>query len=404
MQAQIDRRNPDIIFTGSQFGYYSRIDLKNDKRTFIRPKHELGEKPYRFNWESPILLSPHNQDILYFGTNKLIRSMDQGDTWQAISPDLTSGGKEGNVPFGTLTCISESPFQFGLLYTGSDDGIAQVSKDGGSRWQIISGSLKKDLWVSSLVASQHKKERVYLALSGYRWDDFTTYLYESNDYGKTWKSISANIPNSPVNVIIEDPENENLLFVGTDNGLYASFDQGTSWEAFQDGMPSIAIHDLVIQPEAKHLLVGTHGRSIYKADISNVQKMTPEVLQKDLHIYPLENIKFSERWGNAWNSWSKASTPGLDITFYSNRDEVYQAKIKSYDDILVSETDIVSDKGINILSYDLAFSKIGKLNYLKKHKTELKTADDGKTYLPKGSYSVELKGNGKTELVTFEIE
>ena len=404
MQIQIDRRNPNIIFTGSQFGYYSRIDVKNDKRTFIRPKHELGEKPYRFNWESPILLSSHNQDILYFGTNRLIRSMDQGDTWEAISPDLTAGGKEGNVPFGTLTSISESPFQFGLLYTGSDDGIVQVSKDGGSRWEIISGSFKKDLWVSSLVASQHRKERVYLALSGYRWDDFTTYLYQSNDYGKTWKSISANIPNSPVNVIIEDPENENLLFVGTDNGLYASPNQGKSWEAFQDGMPSVAIHDLVIQPEAKHLLVGTHGRSIYQADISNLQKMTPEILQKDLHIYPLETIKYSERWGNAWSSWSKANTPGLDISFYADAEDAFDAKIISSDAIVVSETQIPADKGLNVLSYDLAFSKIGKLNYLKKHKTELKEAKNGKTYLPKGTYTVELKGNGANEETTFVIE
>ncbi len=122
MQIQIDRRNPKIIYTGSQFGYYSRLDLKKDTRTFIRPAHRLGESPYRFNWESPILLSHHNQDILYFGANKFMRSMDQGDSWEAISPDITAGGKKGNVPYGTITTISESPFQFGLLYAGTDDG------------------------------------------------------------------------------------------------------------------------------------------------------------------------------------------------------------------------------------------------------------------------------------------
>ena len=404
MQIQIDRRNPNIIFTGSQFGYYARIDVKSDKRTFIRPNHKLGEQPYRFNWESPILLSPHNQDILYFGTNKLLRSMDQGDTWEPISPDLTAGGKKGNVPFGTLTSISESPFQFGLLYTGSDDGRVQVSKNGGSSWEIISSSLNTNLWVSGVVASQHKKERVYLALSGYRWDDFTTYLYVSDDFGKTWKSIADSIPNSPVNVIIEDPENENLLFVGTDNGLYSSLDQGGSWEALQNGMPSVAIHDLVIQPEAKHLLVGTHGRSMYKADIATLQAMTQEVLDKDLYVFPLKNIKHSERWGTTRSSWSKPTTPGLDVSFYTSIGDAFDAKIMSSDGIIVSQTEIAADSGLNILSYDLAFSKIGKLNYLKKHKTELKAADNGKTYLPKGNYTVELKGNGATEKVSFEVE
>ena len=132
--------------------------------------------------------------------------------------------------------------------------------------------------------------------------------------------------------------------------------------------------------------------------------MTPEVLKKELYVFHLENIKHSARWGNSWSSWSKASTPGLDISFYSNRDEIYQAKIKSSDNIVVSETEVIANKGFNVLSYDMGFSKIGKLNYLKKHKTELKDAKNGSTYLPKGSYSIELKGNGKTELVSFEIE
>ncbi|MGF1558852.1 MAG: WD40/YVTN/BNR-like repeat-containing protein, partial [Flavobacteriaceae bacterium] len=255
MQVQIDSRDPNIVYTGSQFGVYFRLDLKNDKRKYIQPKNDLGTPAYRFNWESPIQLSSHNQDILYMGANQLLRSMNQGDDWEAISPDLTLGGKKGNVAYGTLTTISESPFQYGLIYTGSDDGLVQVTKNGGDTWQLISNSFPKDIWISQVLASKHKKERVYVALSGYRWDDFTTYLFTSEDYGKTWKSIANNIPGSPVNVIIEDPENENLLFTGTDNGLYVSFNQGTTWEVFQNGLPHVAIHDLVIQPEAKHLLV-----------------------------------------------------------------------------------------------------------------------------------------------------
>ncbi|MGJ8715799.1 MAG: VPS10 domain-containing protein [Maribacter stanieri] len=404
MQVQVDSKNANIVYTGYQFGNYFRIDLEKNQRNYIQPKHELGETPYRFNWQSPILLSPHNQDILYMGSNKLHRSLNQGDTWEAISGDLTQGGEKGNVAFGTLATISESPFKFGLMYTGSDDGLIQRTDNGGGSWEVISKTLPQNLWVSRVIASKHQKNRVYATLNGYRSDDFTPYVYVSEDKGATWKNISNNIPTSAVNVIIEDTENENVLFVGTDNGLYVSLDRGASWNSFQNGMPYVAVHDLVIQKEAKHLLVGTHGRSIYKADISTLQTMSPEVLKKALHTYPLENIKHSSRWGNSWSSWSKASTPGLDVTFYSDRDDVYQAKIKSSDDIVVSETEVIANKGLNILSYDLAFSKIGKLNYLKKHKTELKQANNGSTYLPKGSYTVEIKGNGTTEKITFEIE
>ncbi|MGB5554469.1 MAG: glycosyl hydrolase, partial [Flavobacteriaceae bacterium] len=404
MQVQIDSRNPNIIYTGSQFGYYYRLDLQNDKRKYIQPKNDLGTPAYRFNWETPILLSSHNQDILYMGVNQLLRSMNQGDDWEAISPDLTLGGKKGNVSYGTLTSISESPFQFGLIYTGSDDGLVQVTTNGGSSWTVISESFPTDIWVSQVLASQHTKERVYVALSGYRWDDFSTYLYTSDDYGKTWKDIGTGIPDSPVNVIIEDPENENLLFTGTDNGLYVSFNRGQSWEVFQNGLPNVAIHDLVIQSKAKHLLVGSHGRSIYKADISTLQQMSPEIMDKNLHVFALKTMKHSERWGSARSSWREASTPGLDLVFYSSDANTFVATIKTFDGVEVSATEIVADKGFNILSYDVAFSDSGKSAYQKKYKTELKEAKDGKTYLPKGKYFVEIEGNGSTEKTNFEIE
>ena len=162
-----------------------------------------------------------------------MRSMNQGTDWTAISDDLTNGGKQGNVAYGTLASISESPFQFGLIYTGSDDGVVQVTKNGGGDWQNISNTLPKDLWVSRVIASQHKKERVYVTLNSYRWDDFTTYVYMSDNYGATWSSIANNLPLSPVNVIREDPANENVLYLGTDNGAYVSFNNGQSWQAFR---------------------------------------------------------------------------------------------------------------------------------------------------------------------------
>ncbi len=404
MQVQIDSRNHNIVYTGYQFGNYFRINKETKARNYIQPKHELGEAPYRFNWQTPILLSPHNQDILYLAGNKLHRSLNQGDDWEVISSDLTQGSKKGNVAYGTVTTISESPFKFGLIYTGSDDGLVQVTQNGGGSWTNVSSAFPKGLWVSRVAASKHKKERVYASLNGYRSDDFTSYTYVSEDYGQTWKSISSNIPLSAVNVILEDPENENLLFLGTDNGLYVSFTRGQSWEIFQNGMPNVAVHDLVIQPEAQHLLIGTHGRSIYKADISTLQQMTPEIMGKDLHAFAAENMKHSKRWGSSRSSWRKPQTPGFNLTFYCGKPGAISTQIKTDDGIMVSKTKIDAVKGLNILSYDVTFSKAGKSAYLKKHKTELKEADNGKTYLPKGSYFIEIEGYGEKEKVKFEIE
>jgi len=404
MQVQVDNRNSNIVYTGSQFGNYFRLNLETGDRKYLQIKHTLGETPYRFNWQTPILLSSHNQDILYLGGNKLHRSLNQGDDWETISPDLTTGGKAGNVAYGTLTTISESPFKFGLIYTGSDDGLVQVTQNGGGSWETISTNLPKDLWVSRVVASKHKKERVYATLNGYRNDNFTAYVYVSENYGKTWTAIGTAIPASPVNVILEDSTNDNLLYVGTDNGLYVSLDQGASWSVFQNGIPNVAVHDLVIQPEAKHLLVGTHGRSIYRTDIAKLQQMNAAVLAKKFHAFPMDKIKYSSRWGSARGSWGRAQTPGVDLTFYVSKSGMYDATIVAENGISVSTTSINADKGLNVLSYDLAFSKSGKSNYLKQVKTELVEANDGKTYLPKGKYEIQISGSGVNEKIPFEIE
>ena len=404
MQTQVDNRNSDIVYTGFQFGNYYRLDLGTESRTAIQPKHDLGESPYRFNWQTPILLSPHNQDILYLGGNHLHRSLNQGDSWERISPDLTHGGKKGNVAYGTLTSISESPFAFGLLYAGSDDGRIHVSKDGGGSWTDISANLPEDLWVSRVQASSHKKERVYATLNGYRWDDFTPYVYRSDNYGQRWEAIASGIPEAPVNVIAEDPHNENLLFAGTDNGIYASLDRGVTWEVFQSGVPNVAIHDLVIQADKKHLLVGTHGRSVYLADIAHVEALLPEILDRTLHVFAVEDLKHSTRWGNKAWAWGQPITPGLDVTFYSREAGPYEFKVKSDNGITVSETEMDADPGLNIISYDVAFSKKGKMDYQKRIKKELKAASDGKTYLPKGTYTIVISGNKVEESLEFTIE
>jgi photosystem II stability/assembly factor-like uncharacterized protein len=404
MQVQIDSRNPNIVYTGFQFGNYYRLDLSSGERTPIQPKHSLGESPYRFNWQSPILLSPHNPDIVYFGSNLLHRSMDQGREWTAISGDLTQGGKKGNVSYGTLTTLSESPFRFGLVYTGSDDGLVHLSPDGGVTWKRVSDSFPKGLWVSRVAASAHKEGRVYVSLNGYRWDDFTPYVYVSEDFGQTWKSLAGGLPASPVNVVLEDPANENLLFLGTDNGLYVSLDRGATWNLMQNGMPHVAVHDLVVQPEAKHLLVGTHGRSIYKADIAALQALKSSQMAEELVAFDLEGLRHSPRWGNSWSAWGTPNTPGLEIPFYSGKGGTVRARVLTTDGIVVSETEMEADRGFNTISYDVAFSKAGKKDYLSKYKTPLKEAGNGKTYLPKGTYEVVLELGNSTEKRKFEVK
>jgi hypothetical protein len=197
----------------------------------------------------------------------------------ALTGDLTKGAKGGDVPYGTLTTIAESPLRFGLIYTGTDDGNIHVSKDAGYTFNLISAGQKKGttlqqgLWVSRLVASQHKESRVYTSLNGYRFDDFNPYLYSSDDYGTTWTRIGMDLPAEPINVVKEDPKNENIIYVGTDGGLYVSFNKGQTFMMWNNGLPkSIPVHDIAIQVRDNEIVLGTHGRSIFIAKLDEVQK------------------------------------------------------------------------------------------------------------------------------------
>ncbi len=402
MQIEIDDRDTNIVYTGFQFGNYFRLNRAENDQKYIQPKHELGESPYRFNWQTPILLSPHNQDILYLGGNKLMRSMDQGDNWDAISFDLTQGGKKGNVAYGTITSISESPFQFGLLYTGSDDGLVFVSRNGGGDWKRISNTFPNDLWVSRVVASKHKKSRVYVTLNGYRWDDFTPYVYVSEDFGETWKDISSNIPASPVNVIKEDPDNMNVLYLGTDNGAYVSFNKGNSWELFSEGLPNVAYHDLVIQEEAKDLVLGTHGRSIYVADISLIQQISEET-KNNLIVGDIKPIRSSRNWGRSFSPWYDPYEPEIDLQVYSPDGGKVSVVIESEDGEEVQKMNQEIDKGYNVISYDLSVSEKGK-KAMEKSGAKISKADNDLHYLPKGKYIVNVSFGGQKVSKVLEIK
>lgn len=412
MQVAIDTRDNATIYTGYQFGNYFRLNTKTDEQTYITPKHELGDRPLRWNWQAPIHLSIHNQDIVYFGSNKLHRSFNQGDDFTEISDDLTKGGKKGDVAYGTLTTIHESPLKFGLLYVGSDDGLVHVSKDGGNTWTKISDNLPTDRWVTRIQASKHVESRVYISMNGYRWDNFRSLIYVSEDYGKTWSKLGKDLPAEPVNVIKEDPENENLLYVGTDHGLYASLDRGQSFMLMNKNLPAVAVHDVVVHPREKELLVGTHGRSLYLADVQHLQKMTDEILQKKMYVFDIQEIKSSSRWGNPWSKWRDAPEPTIEIPVFLN----LQGKAKTtilMDDLVLFSFEKEVKKGLQYLDYNAQVEEKNVMKYErllneKKKKgadnIKVEKAKNGVYYLKKGSYKIKVEMDGNTEEIEMILE
>jgi hypothetical protein len=388
MQVQIDNRNTDIIYTGSQFGVYYRLNNKTGKRTYIKPKHDLGESPLRFNWQTPILLSPHNQDILYLGSNKLHASYDKGDNWSFKTKDLTKGIKKGNVPYGTITSIDESVFKFGKLITGSDDGLVQLSNDGGNTWNIISDDLPQHLWVSRVVLSRHQENTIYVTLNGYRYDDFNPYIYVSKNDGESWKRIDNNLPKSSVNVIKEDPYYENIIYLGTDNGAYISLNYGTDWSPFQNGLQKVAVHDLVIQKEHKDLLLATHGRSIYKMNLSVIYSYLEKIKSNnESHYIFIDNIKSSNSWGKRNYNWSEYKSPVEKSVVYSNMSQKTNINLRTNSGKLIYNKEIVLEKGFQYLKLPLEFLE-SFVN--KKNKKYFIQSENGKFYLKKGEYKLEI--------------
>lgn len=282
MQVAVDARDNKTIYSGSQFGFYGRRNAEGGRRLSIYPRPDLGELKYRFNWQTPIWLSKHNQDIFYYGSSRFHRSLQKGENLETLSGDLTNGGKEGDVPFGTATTLVESALKFGLIYIGTDDGNIHVSKDAGNNWTRINSGLPKavqGLYISRVTPSAHKEGRVYVSLNGYRNDNFGAYLFMSEDYGTTWVQLGADLPMEPINVITEDPKKENIIYAGTDNGLYASFNTGKSFLVLDHNLPRVPVHDIVVQQRENELVVGTHGRSIYIARLKELHQLHDQMMR-----------------------------------------------------------------------------------------------------------------------------
>ena len=401
MQVQIDPRDNNTVYTGFQFGNYFRIDKSSGQRSYITPKHELGDRPYRWNWQAPIHLSTHNPDILYMGAHQLFRSMNQGDDFEAISEDLTQGGRQGDVPYGTLASIHESDIRFGLLYTGSDDGLIHVSRDGGHSWAKISDNLPQNLWVSRVQASAHDEATVYASLNGYRSDDFKSYVYSSSDYGKTWSKIGTNLPMEPVNVIKEDPHHAEILYVGTDRGVYVSLDRGGNFQRIASDLPNVPVHDLVIQKEAKDLLVGTHGRSIFKLDLSALYALKKS--PKELICQSVKKIRFNENLGNRNNSYSDYRTYEMNIAAIDPKGGDGTLTITNEESKVLYQKDLDLEKGVNYIEYDLSMNQdMDQMTESVDGETR-KPAMNGKYYLLPGTYHINIIIDEVTASHEFKI-
>ncbi|HET9696439.1 MAG TPA: glycosyl hydrolase, partial [Terriglobales bacterium] len=310
--SQVDPEDPNTVYAEYQYGNIIRYNRKTGEAVGIIPPEPKGGPPYRYNWDSPILVSSHDHRRVYFAANVLFRSDDRGDNWQAISPDLTRQIDRNKLPvmgkvwgpdavaknqstsfYGNIVSLSESPKKDGVFYVGTDDGLVQVTEDGGKTWtkhDTFPGVPDRS-YVSKLLASNHDAAVVYAAFENHKQGDFKPYLFRSSDNGRTWTSISANLPeNGYVHTIAEDPVNPKLLFVGTEFGLWFSIDGGAKWVQLKGGdFPTIAVHDLVIQKRESDLVVGTFGRSIYILDdYSPLRALTPQTLTQDVVTLPIK--------------------------------------------------------------------------------------------------------------------
>ncbi|MGE5479198.1 MAG: glycosyl hydrolase [Chloroflexota bacterium] len=310
-EAQVDPTDPNIIYTQYQYGSLFRYDKKSGELLYIQPQGATGEE-LRWNWDTPLLISPHSHTRIYIASNRLFRSDDRGDSWRAVSGDLTRKVDRNSLPvmgkiwspdavaknastsfFGNIISISESPKKEDLIYVGTDDGLIQVTEDGGKNWTKIDkfAGVPDMTYNSDIWASLHDENVVYATFDNHKMADFKPYVLKSVDKGRTWKSISSNLPeNGAVYTITEDHVDPNLLFVGTEYGAFFSTDGGGKWIQFKSGLPTIAVRDLEIQRRENDLLLGTFGRGIYVLDdYTPLRNLKKETLDKEAYIFPVRD-------------------------------------------------------------------------------------------------------------------
>jgi photosystem II stability/assembly factor-like uncharacterized protein len=353
-ESQIEPDNPDIVYSQSQYGGLVRYDRKSGEALDIKPREEKGEA-FRWNWNSPLIISPHSPTRLYFAANILFRSDDRGNTWTKVSGDLTRQldrnklkvmGKIQNPEavaksastslFGNITALSESPLKEGLLYVGTDDGLIQVSEDGGKNWRKIDQvpGVPKMTYVDFLYASLHEVDTVYAAFDGRKNNDLKPYIFKSADRGKTWKSITANLPErGTVYCIAQDHVKKELLFAGNEFGVFFTIDEGGKWTQLKAGLPTTQVRDIAIQQRENDLVLATFGRGFYILDnYTPLRELTPGILKNKAHIFEIKDTLMFNHYRGLYGqgeTYFKAKNPDTGAVFtYFVKDSVKTLKQK----------------------------------------------------------------------------
>lgn len=348
-EAKIDPEDPNIVYTQYQYGGLARYDRRTQQRVYIAPTAPEGENAYKFNWNTPLLISPHSRQRLYYASERVFRSDDRGDSWQVISPDLTRqidrnelevmgqlwsdnaiALHDGTSKYGSIVGLHESALMEGLLYAGTDDGVIQVTEDGGQNWRAVkyfSGVPDMSL-IEDLHASHHDVDTAYAVIDNHKRGDFRPYVLKSRDRGRSWDLISSDLPEiGSAHTITEDPVNPKLLFVGTEAGVFASVDGGEHWQPLNAGLPPIAVRDLEVQAREHDLVVGTFGRGIYILDdFSPLRENAEDLEEAEATLFPIRDaLRYipGEKWGggtkgNHGSDWWQEDNPpfGATITYY----------------------------------------------------------------------------------------
>ena len=351
-----DPEETDMIYAEFQGGNLTRYHLATGESKEIRPLPGEGEEDYRFNWNTALHLSPSTPGTLYYGGQYLFRSPDRGESWQKISPDLTTNDpqRQRQMETGGLTLdnstaennatiytISESPKNSKVLWVGTDDGLVQVTRDGGESWTNVTANipdLPEGLWVSHVEASSHEEGAAHVSVDGHRSGDMDTYLYRTTDFGSTWESIVSEGIESFAHVVAQDPVNPDLLFAGTEFGLYVTLDGGNRWARFKGGLPPVPVRDLDIHPRDHDLIVGTHGRGIYILDdLTPLRALTAETLEANLALLPARDAVMAVSGGMSWftgsDEFSGRNPPeAASIFFYQKKRHIFgDLKVEIYD-------------------------------------------------------------------------
>jgi photosystem II stability/assembly factor-like uncharacterized protein len=379
--AQIDPVDPNTVYGESQGGDIVRFDVRTGEEKTIKPLPAFGAKPYRWNWSSPMLISPYDHNTLYFGANYLFKSTNRGDSWTRLGSDLTRQlnrdslpvmGKiwprdaiarhQGTADYGNISTIDESPIKQGLLYVGTDDGVVSVSRDAGTTWNRITKfpGVPDQTYVSRVVASRFNEGTVYATMDNHRNNDFKPYVLESTDYGAHWRAITGNLPaNGSVQVIREDLAEPNLLFLGTEFGIFYSALQGNNWTQLKYNIPTVAVHDIVVQPREHDLVIGTHGRGIYIIDDITPLEKLGEANRVGTYLFP---VKTSTEYN------PNSSVPGGVHGAGATGDREYSAPNPAFGAIMTYFIRDSLPKGgdVTLAVYDAAGNRVRDLTASKK--------------------------------------